>query len=139
MGLTGSWNLDIWGKDRALIRAAVGEANARAAEQAQAELVLAGGVARLYFDIQALHGLLELLEQSREVGAEMSAASQARFKRGLEPRSAHAQARLRELEIDEQISNVKNDLRSLHEALRAVVGQPDLPPLGQSPSAQPSA
>ena len=132
VGLTGSWNLDIWGKDRALIRAAVGEANARAAEQAQAELVLAGGVARLYFDIQALHGLLELLEQSREVGAEMSAASQARFKRGLEPRSAHAQARLRELEMDEQISNVKNDLRSLHEALRAVVGQPDLPPPGKA-------
>lgn len=132
VGLTGSWNLDIWGKDRALIRAAVGEANARAAEQAQAELVLAGGVSRLYFDIQALHGLIELLEQSREVGAEMSAASQARFKRGMEPRTVYEQTRLRQLEIDEQISNVKNDLRSLHEALRAVVGQPDLPPLGRA-------
>ncbi|SBV96600.1 outer membrane factor of efflux pump [uncultured delta proteobacterium] len=129
VGLTGSWNLDIWGKDRAMIRATVGEANAQAAEQAQAELVLAGGVARLYFDIQALHSLLDLLEQIRAVEAEMTAASQERVKRGLEPRSTYEQARLRQLDLEEQVSNAQNDLRAFHEALRAIVGQPDLPPL----------
>lgn len=132
VGLTGSWNIDIWGKDRAMIRAAVGAANAQAAEQAQAELVLATGVARLYFDIQALHAAIDLLEQSRSVESEMTAASQARFRRGLEPRSNYEQTRLRKLDLDEQISNLANDLRSLHEALRALVGQLDLPSLARA-------
>lgn len=129
VGLTGSWNIDIWGKDRAQIRAAIGAANAQIAEEAQAALILAGGVARIYFDIQALNGLLELLEQRSDIETEMMAASKARFERGTESRIAYEEARLRKLGLDEQISNSKNDLRALHEALRAVVGQPDLPSL----------
>ncbi len=128
-GLTGSWNLDIWGKEWSQIQAAIGASNAKLAEEAQAELALACGVSRLYFDIQALYVLLDILEQSRAVEIERMAARKARLDRGLEPRSAWEEARLRKLGLDEQISNTENDLRALHEALRNIAGLTELPPL----------
>lgn len=133
VGLTGKWELDIWGKNRAQVRAAIGAANAQLAEEAQAELLLAGGVAKLYFDVQALYGLLDLLEQSLAIESKMAAARLAHFKRGLEPRIGYEEARLHKLGLDEQVSNARHDIRLLHEALRALAGLPDLPPLVKAP------
>ncbi len=132
-GLVATWAPDLWGKDRALINAAMGASNAQLAEEAQAELILAGGVAKLYFDIQTLYGLLGLLEKSRDIEAEMLAAHQARFERGLEPLTGYRAALLHKLDLDEQIINTQNDLRALHEALRAVIGADGLPSITSRP------
>ncbi len=61
-GLSGAYEFDFWGKDRAKTQAALGVVNARRAEAAQVELLLATGIAHVYFDLQLLHekALLEV-------------------------------------------------------------------------------
>ncbi len=126
-GLTGSWRLDIWGKDRAQIRSAAGAANAQRAEEAMAELVLASGVARLYFDLQTMYGFLDLLKETSAVETQVVAARKARLERGLDTRMAYEEARLRKLGVDEKISDTQNNLRIMQEAMRALIGLPQLP------------
>ena len=69
LGLAGHYDVDIWGKQRDQVRAAIGEQNAQRAEAAQAELELSAGVARLYYTIQTAYASLDLLQQLREVQA----------------------------------------------------------------------
>ena len=51
-GLTAGWHLDIWGKNRAEVTARLGTVKARAAEREQTRQLLAGSVARLYWEWQ---------------------------------------------------------------------------------------
>ncbi|PLL41069.1 multidrug transporter permease, partial [Klebsiella michiganensis] len=51
-GLTAGWDLDLWGKNRALLKARIGEVKAQVAEEAQTRELLAGSVARLYWQWQ---------------------------------------------------------------------------------------
>ena len=51
-GLTAGWDLDLWGKNRALVKARIGELKAQVAEQAQTRELLSGSVARLYWQWQ---------------------------------------------------------------------------------------
>ena len=60
-GLTAGWHLDIWGKNRAEVTARLGTVKARAAEREQTRQLLAGSVARLYWEwqTQAAHWYVE--------------------------------------------------------------------------------
>lgn len=61
----GVWYVfDFWGKNRALVQAALGEVRAMRAERAQAELVLASSVTAAYIELQ---GYLEKLALMRDV------------------------------------------------------------------------
>lgn len=67
-GLTAGWHLDIWGKNRAEVTARPGTVKARAAEREQTRQLLAGSVARLYWEWQtqaALNTVLQQIEKSR--------------------------------------------------------------------------
>lgn len=46
------WHLDIWGKNRAEVTARLGTVKAQAAEREQTRQLLAGSVARLYWEWQ---------------------------------------------------------------------------------------
>lgn len=135
VGLKAGYDFDFWGKDKARVEAAIGLRNARMAEAAQTELVLASRVAQMYFGLQAHHAILEVLEQERAIEADLITAHQARAERGLEPRTATELARARKLELDQQISATQGRLGTLREAIRALVGAgPDkLPAIQPAP------
>jgi multidrug efflux system outer membrane protein len=145
VGVQAVYEVDLWGKDKAKVEAALGLENARLAEAAQAERVLSSRVAQLYFAMQTLNATLELLEQQRTIDDELLRAHAARATRGLEPRTAAELARARKLELEQVINDARGRLAMLREALRALVGAgPDdlpairpaaLPPLaGQLPT-----
>ena len=69
VGLGASLDVDIWGKQRAQVAAAIGVQNARQAETSAIELEFSADVAQLYYGIQTTYQLIDLLEQLREVAA----------------------------------------------------------------------
>lgn len=138
VGGAASYKLDIWGKERDQVNAAIGLQNAQLAEAAAIELEISTGIAQLYFDIQSTLQTLDLLQQSLEIATATVAAHTARASRGLEARTLTEEARSQQLAIESQIVEAKKMVQELREALRALVGAgaDDLPELAQTPLPQ---
>lgn len=144
VGLAATYEFDLWGKDHAKTRAALGVVNARKAEASQVELLLAAGITHVYFDIQLLHEKEALLREVRAIRSCSVDIHKARVERGLEAVTPLQLAHERLLEVDNQLVVVANQRRSLREALRALVGAgagdlPEIAPmtLQEQPSALP--
>jgi len=134
-GLGAEYSVDLWGKDRSRVDAALGLSNARAAEAAHTELLVSSQVVHVYYDIQAQHAAIRLLEQARDIELEAVAAHRARAQRGLEARTRGEIALAHQLELDRQIAAAQSRIRKLREALRALVGagSDDLPDIAAKP------
>lgn len=122
VGVRGSYQFDIWGKQRDQINAAIGVQNAQLAEEAAVELEISTDVAQLYYGIQTTLQTLDLLQQAHEIVAATVAAHAARASRGLEPDTFTEQARAQQLAIERQVTEARSLIRQLREALRALVG-----------------
>jgi outer membrane protein, multidrug efflux system len=141
LGVAGSYDLDIWGKRRAQVEAAIGAHNARLAETAAVELELSSDVAQLYYGIQTNLQLLVLLGQLREVADFTVETHAARVARGLESRTALEQARAQQLAVKQRIDAAQAQITRYRESLRALIGAGpgDLPDIAPVPLPQPQA
>ena len=74
-GLTAGWHLDIWGKNRAEVTARLGTVKARAAEREQTRQLLAGSVARLYWEWQTQAALNTLVTYAERNGRRLVCVS----------------------------------------------------------------
>src|SRR6202007_461661 len=122
VGLGASLDIDIWGKQRAQVEAAIGVQNARRAEVSAIELELSTDVAQLYYGIQTTYQLIDLLEQLHEVAAFSASAHAARAARGLEPMTQTELARAQLLETERQIVAARSRVTQLRESIRALLG-----------------
>ncbi|CAG9253280.1 MdtP family multidrug efflux transporter outer membrane subunit [Paraburkholderia unamae] len=122
VGLFAGLNVDIWGRQRSLVEAAIGARNARVAEEAAVELAISTEVAQLYFSMQASYRLLDLLRQTREVLAYAVQAHEGKAATGLEARVPMHGARGQLLGVDRQIAAAQGQITQTREMLRAVVG-----------------
>ncbi len=78
------YEFDFWGKNRATMEAALGQAAAEEAEKAEVRLRLTTGIARAYFRGQALHRQLELVRAIVELRRNLRQLAETRFKLGLD-------------------------------------------------------
>lgn len=78
------YEFDFWGKNRATMEAALGQAAAEEAEKAEVRLRLTTGIARAYFRGQALHRQLELVRVIVELRRNLRQLAETRFKLGLD-------------------------------------------------------
>ncbi|WP_279607956.1 MdtP family multidrug efflux transporter outer membrane subunit [Paraburkholderia phenazinium] len=145
VGLGASLNVDLWGKQRAQVAAALGVHNARLAETSAVELEISTDVAQLYYGIQTAYQLIDLLQQSGEVAAFSVQTHQARAARGLESQTQTQEARATLLAVQQQIVAAQGRIKQFRESLRALsgAGPDDLPaiqpvPLPQAQAALPS-
>lgn len=122
VGLGASLDVDIWGKQRAQVAAALGVQNARRVETSAVELELSADVAQLYFGIQTTSALIDLLEQSQEIAGFSLDAHAARVARGLETQTQAELARAQKLAAQRQIVAAHGRIRQLRESLRALIG-----------------
>ncbi|MFM0740160.1 MdtP family multidrug efflux transporter outer membrane subunit [Paraburkholderia xenovorans] len=138
VGVDAHYDIDVWGKQRDLVRAALGEQNARRADAAQAELEVSTGVAQLYYQVQIVYASLALLQQLRSVDALELDTRTARHERGLEALMQSADARSQLLALDQQIAAAQQQIVQTRETLRALIGAgpDDLPPI--APAALPA-
>ena len=69
VGLGASLDIDLWGKQRAQVEAAIDVHNTRLAEVAAIELEMSADVAQIYYGIQTTYQLIDLLVQLQDVAA----------------------------------------------------------------------
>lgn len=122
VGLGASLDIDIWGKQRDQVEAAIGVQNARRAELSAVELELSTDVATLYYGIQTTYQLIDLLEELHEVASFDVDAHAARAARGLEPMTQTELARAQLLATERQIVAARGRVTELRESLRALLG-----------------
>jgi multidrug efflux system outer membrane protein len=117
-----SYDLDWWGRHRALIAAATGEANARQAEASQAEHTLAASVAHSYFRLQMLWARQDNAQALVAFDQQILADRKARIAHGLatidEQRSVEQDIGA----LQEQAERFGGEAAREREALRALVG-----------------
>ena len=115
-----SWDLDLWGRNRAALAAATSEAEAARADVAQARLVLSTAIASAYAELAREFAALDTAQAAFEVRVKTSDLFRRRFDHGLETlgsvrqvdaRRASAEADV--LAVNEQISLQRNRLAAL--------------------------
>ncbi|CAM2168295.1 putative multidrug efflux pump outer membrane channel [Paraburkholderia sacchari] len=122
VGLGASINIDLWGKQRAQVEAAIGVHNARLAEVAAIELEMSADVAQIYYGIQTTYQLIDLLVQLQDVAAFDVNAHATRAARGLEPVTQTELARAQLLATRRQLVAARASVTQLRESLRALLG-----------------
>lgn len=125
--LAGSWELDFFGKNRAALQAALGNARAAQADAQAARVLLAAQVAQSYFAWVGLNEQREIASRSLAQREHTLKLVQDRFTAGLDTpldlrqaQGALPDARLQLALLDEQITLTRN-------ALAALVGEPNQP------------
>ncbi|SAL60448.1 putative outer membrane efflux protein MdtP [Caballeronia peredens] len=122
LGAAADWSIDLWGKRRSAVDAALGVQNARAAEAAAAELDIAAGVAQLYFAMQETWQMLALLQQTKTALEFVVDAHRGKADRGLEAKVPLLGARGQALAVERQIAAAHGQAAVLRESLRALLG-----------------
>ena len=135
VGLKGSYAIDLWGRERALLEAAIGRHRAHEAEAAEVKRALSARIASVYFDLQSTHSQLDLLTEAQNIRHESLQAHSARFRRGLEPQLLVEKARAQKAETAQQVDAANTRIRVLTEMLRALTGSgpADFQPIAQLP------
>jgi len=115
-----SLDLDLWGKNRKALAAAISEAEATKADAAQARLTLATAIASAYAELAREYAALDTALSARDVRIKTADLFRGRFDNGLETlgsvrqvESRRASAEADVLGIEEQLSLQKNRIAAL--------------------------
>lgn len=115
-----SFDLDLWGRNRAALAAAVSEAEAARIEQDQARLLLATAIASAYADLARLHAERDVLAAAVDLRGATQKLVSDRVRIGLDTRAeikqadaAASAARADLLAADEALALVRNQLAAL--------------------------
>ncbi|MBL1257760.1 efflux transporter outer membrane subunit [Methylocystis sp. Sn-Cys] len=82
--ISAKWELDFWGKNRALLDAAIGDALAQAGELEQTRLLLTTSVARAYLRGYILAEQLKLAKELTGLRRELRQLAETRYQTGIE-------------------------------------------------------
>lgn len=118
----GQYDFDWWGKHRAQIAAALGEVNARQADYAQAEQVLAAAITQHYFNLQNDWARLANSHQSADAQRAILADSKRRIAHGLSPIDLQRNAETDLSYLNQRIAQLDANVIGEREALRALLG-----------------
>lgn len=124
--LTGSWEIDFFGKNRAALDAAIGSANAAQADAQAARLLLAANVARNYVQLARLHAQLTVAERTLAQREETLRLVRDRVEAGLDTRLEQRQSEGSLPEARQQIEALHEQVALTRNAIGALVGQPNV-------------
>jgi outer membrane protein, multidrug efflux system len=122
VGVQAHYDLDWWGKHKAQIAASLGEVNARRAEYAMAEQMLAAEIARHYFGMQNGWARMDNLHALVQLQRQMVADKEKRIANGLGVSDDHLSAQTRLSLLQQQIALLETQIVTEREALRALLG-----------------
>lgn len=122
--LSGSWELDFFGKNKAALEAALGSANAAQADAQAARLLLACNVTRSYFQLARLQEQLAVAERTLAQRRETFDLVRDRVNAGLDTRLEQRQSEAGLPEARQQIEAINEQIALTRNAIGALVGQP---------------
>jgi multidrug efflux system outer membrane protein len=117
-----SYDFDWWGRHRAAVAAALGEANARQADAAQAAQTIAASVAQSYFRLQSLWAREQNTREQIAVQRDVLRGRQMRLKQGLVNIDMVESAQQDLASLETQAESYAGQAARELEALRALVG-----------------
>lgn len=122
VGVQAHYDLDWWGRHKAQIAASLGEVNARRAEYAMAEQMLAAEVARHYFSMQSGWARMDNLRALVALQQQLILDKEKRIANGLGVSDDHLSAQTRLSLLQQQIALLETQIVTEREALRALLG-----------------
>lgn len=122
LGVQAHYDLDWWGRHKAQIAASLGEVNARRAEYAMAEQMLAAEIARHYFSMQNGRARMDNLQALVKLQQLLVLDKEKRIANGLGVSDDHLSAQTRLSLLQQQIALLETQVVTEREALRALVG-----------------
>ncbi len=122
--LTGSWELDFFGKNRSALEAALGNARATQADAAAARTLLASNVARNYFQLLRLNEQLGVARRQLVQREQSLRLVTDRVNAGLDTRLELRQSEGTLPEARLQIESLNEQMALTRHALSALLGQP---------------
>lgn len=125
--LTGSWELDFFGKNRVALDAALGTVRAAQADADAARTLLASQVARGYLQWLRLNEQLVVAQRVLAQRTQALSLVQDRVKAGLDTTLELRQSEATLPEARLQIETLQEQLALAHNALNALLGQPNRP------------
>jgi NodT family efflux transporter outer membrane factor (OMF) lipoprotein len=117
-----SYDLDLWGKNRAGLRAAVSERSAKEADAATARLSLAAAVSSAYVDFAQLLVRRDVAMDAARIRRETRDLVVRRFDAGLEPRTSVEQAEGSVETAEAQLAAIDEVVGLNRNALAALLG-----------------
>ncbi len=118
--LTAGWDLDLWGKNRALVKARIGELKAQVAEQAQTRELLSGSVARLYWQWQTEAAIKAVLQQVKNEQNNIVTVDKALYQRGITNSAEGAENDINVSKTDQQLADVTGTMKEIEARLMAL-------------------
>ena len=119
-GLTASWDLDLWGKNRDLVQARIGEVKAKIADAAQTREVLASSVARLYWQWQTEAAVQQVLEQIKKEQQNIITYDTAMYQHGITNSAEGAENDINISKTDQQLTEVAGTMKEIEARLMAL-------------------
>jgi NodT family efflux transporter outer membrane factor (OMF) lipoprotein len=123
--LNASWELDFFGKNRTAIEAAIGSANAAAADADAARVLLASNIARGYFQWARLNDQLAVARRTLAQREETLKLVRDRVSAGLDTRLELRQSEGGLPQARQQIESFREQIALAQHALDALVAKPN--------------
>lgn len=121
-GALASWDLDLWGKQRAAVRSRIGQARAAEAEQAAAATSIQYNIANTYYNWQTLKAELAVAQQIAEYTSHLRDLINARVQSGMEDPQNLDSANQQLAAARQQVAQLKGDASLDVVQLAALVG-----------------
>ncbi len=125
--VAGTWELDLFGKNRAALDAAIGQTRAAEADAAAARMLLASNVARTYFSLVRTHAQLDVAQRTLAQRQQTLALVQDRVKAGLDTQLEQQQSESALPDARMQIEVLKEQKALALNTLGALISQPNRP------------
>lgn len=122
-GISLDWQLDFFGKNRALLAAATSEAEAARAEEAQARLTLSTAVAAAYADLAQLYSDRNAAQDALRVRGDSEKLIAARYGQGLETEAAVERAHAARAESEAELAAIDEAIGLTRNGIAALLGQ----------------
>lgn len=119
-GLTAGWDLDLWGKNRALVQSRIGEVKARSAELAQTRQLLASSVARLYWQWQTEAAIKQVLTKIKSQQGNIVSVDKALYSRGITSSVEGVENDINVSKTDQELTQVKGNMKEIEARLMAL-------------------
>ena len=119
---TFSFDLDLWGRNRAALAAATSEAEAARVDEAQARLMLTTGIASAYADLAGYYHALDVANEAVRVRAASADLSGERARAGIENQASQRQAESRAASARADVVALEEAIATTRNRIAALIG-----------------
>jgi len=119
---TFSFDLDLWGRNRAALAAATSEAEAARVDEAQARLMLTTGIASAYADLAGYYRALDVTNDAVRVRTASADLSGERARAGIENQASQRQAESRSASARADVVALEEAIATTQNRIAALVG-----------------